>query len=118
MPSQRLFAVAILCLLVACASSSNGAAPAGPPVKITAMQWAFDPPTVMLAKGTPVELELTSKDVHHRFYLPDFGIDVDVDPEMTTSVAFTPDREGTFAFRCEYYCGQGHEGMVGRVVVQ
>lgn len=117
MPSQRLLATVALPLLVGCASSSGGA-PAGPPVKITAMQWAFDPPTVMLAKGTAVQLELTSKDVHHRFYLPDFGIDVDVDPGTTTSVAFTPDRDGTFPFRCEYYCGQGHEGMVGRVVVQ
>ncbi len=89
-----------------------------PVVKVTAAQWAFTPSIVNLTKDEPVEIDLESVDVHHRFYVPDFNIDVDVVPGQTTKVRFTPDQSGTVHFRCEYYCGQGHEGMVGQLVVQ
>jgi len=115
---NRWFAAAVLSLLAACAGNAPGNPDQGSPVKIAAKQWSFDPPTVTIQKGTTVDLELTSMDVHHRFYLPDFGVDVDLEPGMTTRVTLTPDQPGTFHFRCEYYCGQGHEGMVGRIVVQ
>lgn len=115
MPSPRLCLPGLF-VLASCSSGSSGPEPV--PVRISAMQWAFVPSAVTLQKGTPVELELTSSDVHHRFYLPDFDIDVDLVPGQSTSVQLTPTSAGTFPFRCEYYCGQGHEGMVGHVVVE
>jgi len=32
-------------------------------------------------------------------------------------VRFTPDRAGTFPFLCDIFCGEGHEGMSGKIVV-
>jgi cytochrome c oxidase subunit 2 len=87
-------------------------------IKITARQWAFEPNAITLQKGVPVILELTSGDVHHGFNLPDFGIRTDVPPNQTTRVRVTPDRAGTFSFHCDYFCGSGHEGMAGQLVVQ
>jgi cytochrome c oxidase subunit 2 len=112
---------AAFAMLFACSCGGQGqseTADDATPVKITAMQWSFSPSVVMLQKGATVDFQLTSADVHHRFYVPEFGIDVDVLPGQTTSVKYTPDAAGTFPFRCEYYCGTGHEGMVGQLVVQ
>jgi cytochrome c oxidase subunit 2 len=117
MIDHRWSAVAVLSILAACGGNSDNPTEALA-VKIAAMQWRFDPPVVMLEKDTTVDLELTSMDVHHRFYLPDFGVDVDLEPGVTTKVRLTPSDAGTFHFRCEYYCGQGHEGMVGHLVVR
>ena len=110
-----------LAMLFTCACGGQGQPDSSDGViaiKITAAQWSFTPNAVMLQKGATVDFQLTSADVHHRFYVPDFGIDVDVLPGETTSVKYTPDAAGTFPFRCEYYCGMGHEGMVGRIVVR
>jgi heme/copper-type cytochrome/quinol oxidase subunit 2 len=32
-------------------------------------------------------------------------------------LSFTPDKAGTFTFLCDVFCGDGHEGMSGRLVV-
>lgn len=117
MIDPRWPAAAVLSILAACGGSPDNPSDVSS-VKIAAMQWRFDPPVVTLEKGTTVDLELTSMDVHHRFYLPDFGVDVDLVPGVTTKVRLTPSDAGTFHFRCEYYCGQGHEGMVGHIVVR
>jgi cytochrome c oxidase subunit II len=117
MVPRRAFLAVLSLLFVAC-GSEGGAATDAVAMKITAKQWSFDPPTLTLQKGVPVKFELTSADVHHRFYVPDFNVDVDIFPGATTSVQVTPDQAGTFPFRCEYYCGMGHEGMVGHLVVE
>ncbi len=87
-------------------------------VKITAQQWSFSPNVITLARGTTVDFELTSNDVHHGFNLPDFGVRSDVVPGRTSTVRVILDKAGTFAFHCDYYCGSGHEGMSGTIVVQ
>jgi cytochrome c oxidase subunit 2 len=87
-------------------------------IPITAHQWAFNPPEVMLNVNEPVIFELTSTDVHHGFNLPDFGVRADVIPGQKARVKVTPDKIGTFAFFCDYFCGTGHEGMQGQVVVE
>jgi hypothetical protein len=32
--------------------------------------------------------------------------------------SFTPDKEGTFPFHCDVFCGDGHEDMTGMLVVE
>jgi cytochrome c oxidase subunit 2 len=87
-------------------------------IPITAHQWAFAPAEIHLSVNEPVILELTSADVHHGFNLPDFGVRADVIPGQKARVKVTPDKTGTFAFFCDYFCGTGHEGMQGQVVVE
>jgi len=34
-----------------------------------------------------------------------------------TRVRIVPDRTGRFEFRCDVFCGSGHEDMAGEIVV-
>jgi len=33
-------------------------------------------------------------------------------------IEFTPDKAGTFPFKCSIFCGMGHRGMKGTIVVE
>lgn len=89
-----------------------------PVIQVQASRWAYDPSTIMLQKGVTTVLELTSSDVHHGFNVPGLKLRADVLPGSTTRVAVTPTEAGTFLFHCDYYCGSGHEGMEGQIVVE
>ena len=60
---------------------------------------------------------LTSEDVIHSFFVPDFRIHMDVLPNRFTSVWFQATQTGTFHLFCSQYCGTNHSQMVGEVVV-
>jgi cytochrome c oxidase subunit 2 len=87
-------------------------------IQVQASRWAYDPATITLHEGEPVILELRSTDVHHGFNVPGLGLRADVLPDRPTRVRVTPKAAGTFLFRCDYYCGSGHEGMEGQIIVQ
>jgi cytochrome c oxidase subunit 2 len=106
------------CLITLAACGGDGGTDNAQVVAITAQQWSFSPNSIMLAKGQTVDFELTSNDVHHGFNLPDFGVRADVVPGRTSKVRVTFDKAGSFNFHCDYYCGSGHEGMSGQIVVQ
>jgi cytochrome c oxidase subunit 2 len=108
----------ILQLLTAACSGGGATTEDVPVVSITAQQWSFSPNTIALQRGVAVDLELISNDVHHGFNLPDFGVRADVVPGKTTTLRINPDKAGTFLFHCDYYCGSGHEGMNGQIVVR
>ena len=82
-------------------------------VKISAKRFAFTPSEVHVKKGETVVLELTSEDRVHGFNLPAFKIRKDIVPKEVTRVTLTPDKAGTFPFRCDVFCGDGHEDMTG-----
>jgi cytochrome c oxidase subunit 2 len=67
--------------------------------------------------GRPFKLMLTSEDVIHSFFVPDFRVHMDVLPGRYTSVWFNATRPGTYHLFCSQYCGTNHAGMVGDVVV-
>jgi cytochrome c oxidase subunit 2 len=62
-------------------------------------------------------LEITSLDVPHGFNLPDLHVRADILPGRVTRVRLIPDRAGTFTFRCDVFCGTGHEELDGSVIV-
>lgn len=94
------------------------AAPTGPVVHVTAKRFEFDPSVIRLKAGEPAVIELTSLDRRHGFAVPDLGIDEEIGPDKPTVVRFTPDRPGEYPFHCSVFCGEGHEGMGGRIVVE
>jgi cytochrome c oxidase subunit 2 len=67
--------------------------------------------------GRPVKILLTSEDVIHSFFVPDFRVHMDVLPNRYTSVWFEPTRPGAYHLFCSQYCGTNHAGMVGTVYV-
>jgi len=66
--------------------------------------------------GRPVRLVMTSRDVIHSFYVPEFRIKQDVVPGRSTTTWFEASHPGTFQILCAEYCGLQHSMMRGRVI--
>jgi cytochrome c oxidase subunit 2 len=65
--------------------------------------------------GVPIKLVMTSQDVIHSFYIPDFRVKQDVLPERYTTMWFTATKPGRYRIRCAQYCGTDHSVMTGWV---
>ena len=65
----------------------------------------------------PVRLLMTSRDVIHSFYVPDFRIKQDVLPGRYTETWFEATKPGRYQILCAEYCGTWHSQMWGEVVV-
>lgn len=112
--------------------------PSAPPqerrIKMTARQYAFDPPVLRVNKGDTVRLRITSLDVMHGMYLEAFDINVliipdspylelshpsrpDEQPVKVEEVVFVADKTGKFRLRCSHTCGPLHPFMQGELVV-
>ncbi len=87
-------------------------------VRLTARQFAFDPPQVEVAQGERVVLELTSADVVHGLYLDGYDIELKVDPGQRARASFIADQVGTFRMRCSVTCGPLHPFMIGELKVR
>lgn len=86
-------------------------------IMVQAQQWSFTPATIEVNLGEHVLLDLVTLDRSHGFNLVDFGIDVTIQPNTDTLVPLIPTKVGSFNFHCDVYCGSGHEGMAGFLVV-
>ena len=86
-------------------------------VHMTAKRFEYNPSQITLKKGVPVILEITALDRDHGFKIPALGIRADLKSGEVTRVRIVPDRTGTFEFRCDVFCGSGHEDMAGEIVV-
>jgi len=86
-------------------------------IKVSVRRFSFTPQEITVKKGEPVVFELTSEDIFMGMNIPDFGVRSDIVPGKTMQLALTPDKAGTFTFLCDVFCGDGHEGMNGTLVV-
>ena len=68
--------------------------------------------------GKRVLVHLTSKDVIHSFFVPEFRIKRDAVPGMRVSLWFEPIRMGRFEMVCAQLCGLGHYRMRGDLFVE
>jgi cytochrome c oxidase subunit 2 len=68
--------------------------------------------------GTPVELTMTSQDVLHSFFVPEFRIKMDVLPGKYTKAWFQATKAGEYDVFCTEYCGTNHSAMRTKVIVQ
>ncbi len=67
--------------------------------------------------GRPFKVLLTSEDVIHSFFVPEFRVHQDVLPDRFTSVWFEATKPGTYNLFCSQFCGTSHANMVGKVYV-
>jgi cytochrome c oxidase subunit II len=70
-----------------------------------------------VALNRPVRLVMTSQDVIHGFFVPAFRLKQDVIPGRYVTLAFKPDRAGTYRLFCSQFCGTEHAEMDGVVSV-
>ncbi len=84
-----------------------------PEVSITGT--AAEPPVLVVPVGEPVVLTLTTVDVNHSFYVPDFLIKrdlIDFGPQRPDNeLRFTVQEAGTYAGQCAEFCGTSHADM-------
>src|SRR5436305_3303827 len=80
-----------------------------------------DPPNPINAPRAParrnVRLLMTSRDVIHSFYVPEFRMKKDVLPGRYTDQWFNAVEPGRYQILCAEYCGAGHSIMRGEVIV-
>jgi len=86
---------------------------AGPDGKFNSDDDALTLDDLRVPVGAPILLELTSTDVIHDFYLPNFRLKQDVIPGRITRVMFTAVETGEFEIACSQYCGLNHYKMRG-----
>lgn len=67
--------------------------------------------------GVPIKLTMTSVDVIHNFFLPEFRTKMDVVPGKYTTMWFEADETGVYEIFCAEYCGTQHAMMKGKLYV-
>lgn len=86
--------------------------------------WEFEYPSgdrlaseLVLEKGRPYKMIISSEDVLHSFYIPEFRLKRDAVPGQYSFIQFTPTVVGDAHVFCAEYCGNSHSGMLATVKI-
>jgi cytochrome c oxidase subunit II len=71
-----------------------------------------------LPVGRPVNLQLSSADVIHSFWVPELAGKIDMLPDHPNTLVLQADQPGRYVSRCAEYCGLEHTRMVMTVVAE
>jgi cytochrome c oxidase subunit II len=116
--TKRLLAVLILLVAGIYAFNALAADQTAQVIKITAKKFEYSPNEITIKAGVPVILEFTSLDRVHGFTVPDLGgVRATIEPGKVAQVRITAPKAGTYEFHCDLFCGEGHEGMTGKLIV-
>lgn len=88
--------------------------------------WEYRYPTLNISAynelhipvGTPIQVDMTSADVIHSFWVPRLGGKRDLIQGRTNRIAFRADSIGEYWGQCAEFCGASHANMRLRVFVQ
>jgi cytochrome c oxidase subunit 2 len=103
-------------------------------IEVSAKRFEFTPSEIHVKKGAQVRLKVTATDREHGFEVQVYpeGSNKTGDPGLefygeksslklpqneTQTIEFTAFQPGTYDFKCIVYCGSGHHGMKGTIVV-
>jgi cytochrome c oxidase subunit 2 len=124
-PAILVTAIAIVSAIVLAKDDAEGANPLR--VDVTAQQffWSYSYPefdnkqsaVLRLPVHRSIVLRMTSKDVIHSFWVPEFRQKQDLVPGIHPTLHITPNKLGTYPVICTELCGLGHALMRSRVVV-
>lgn len=94
-------------------------------IQVTGRQflWQFNYPDANVTStndlrvpvGQAVDLEVTSQDVIHSFWVPDLGGKVDANPGLTNHTSWVAEKAGVYRGVCAELCGSGHAAMLFNV---
>jgi plastocyanin len=87
-------------------------------IDMKASKFEFSPGTIRVKAGSPVELHIVSTDGTHGLAIPALKINERLDQGKEVVVNFTPTQAGKYPFRCSVFCGSGHMGMKGELIVE
>ena len=124
-PAVLVTAISVVSAIVLAKNEDAGASAI--PIAVTAQQFAWkfeypgDPAVVsgqlVLPVGESAKLTLSSLDVIHSFWVPEFGQKSDAVPGIRTTLVITPTKVGEYTLICTELCGLGHSTMRGAVRV-
>lgn len=95
-------------------------------IQVNASQWSWEfyypkynqfASELILPKDKRVRLLLTSKDVVHAFWVPEFRVKQDALPGKVVKLLFTPTKAGEYQLLCAELCGTEHTVMTAKVRV-
>lgn len=87
-------------------------------VTMQALMFAFVPNEIRLPAGVPVTFRLTSSDVVHGFQIVGTNGNTMVVPGYVSQFTLTFGEAGEYLIACNEYCGLGHHGMYGKLIVE
>ena len=91
-------------------------------VWMTALRSNFRPDIVRVKKGDMVVLHITNpektRDATHGFAIPEYNIQLSIDPGETVTVKFVATKPGAFSFYCTEFCSALHLEMQGWLMVE
>jgi cytochrome c oxidase subunit 2 len=90
----------------------------GVTVTMVSQMFAFLPPEVTIPPGVPVTFRVTSTDVIHGFQIAGTNGNATVVPGYVSQFTLTFATAGEYLIVCNEYCGLGHHGMYGKVIVE
>jgi cytochrome c oxidase subunit 2 len=118
-PAVLVTAIGIVSAVVLARNADAGDRPLEVQVIGQQFTWKFvysdddDNPSgeLVLPVGRAVRFTMTSVDVIHSFWVPNFGQKMDAVPGIETEIVVTPKRMGEFTVVCTELCGLGHATM-------
>ncbi len=115
---RQIAALGLLALLAGPAPPLRGQTPAPRQITVIAKKYEFRPSRIELKAGEPVEITFRSEDTKHGFSSKDLGLEKVIFTKDEPGVLrFTPEKPGTYRFKCARFCGLGHPKMKGEIVV-
>jgi len=139
---RKLFGFAAISLVgllcVGAAMRAGAQAETEEPVQVVAMtakKYDYSPDEIRVKQGTRVQLKIRATDRTHgfKFRLYPEGSPEEGEPGLQMKdnqnafkleqnqeriIEFVAVRPGTYVFRCSIFCGMGHRGMSGKVIVE
>jgi cytochrome c oxidase subunit 2 len=87
-------------------------------IRIAAKKYEYDPGVITVKQGEHVRLIITALDHDHGFKIDAYHIDELLKKGEQGMIEFTANESGTFPFQCSHFCGLGHKGMKGELIVE
>ncbi len=104
-------------------------------IELTAKKYEYSPGEIHVKKGTRVQLKIRALDRTHGFKISPYpegaakngqpGLrfaeqqdNWKIEKEQERVIEFVAERAATYAFKCSVFCGLGHRGMKGKLVVE
>lgn len=87
-------------------------------VNLQGHQWDYEPREIRIPVGTEVTFRGTSDDEVHGFIINGTSVRLELEPGRISEVTHTFTEPGEYQFICDWYCGTGHPGMSGKIIVE
>ena len=109
-------------------TSPASASATGLTIEVVGRQWFWDVSypgkdvrtanELHIPVGVPVNVEVSSADVVHSFWVPELNRKIDMIPGQTNRVTLEADQAGTYRGQCAEFCGLQHAHMAFYVVAE